>query len=70
MPEPVRMLVSLPPTLSAIKVGEDEMRVQISIPRTEWDRARVFYDLHGEVFVLSVEREADAIRNGTHPLSR
>ena len=67
MPEPVRFLASLPPILSSIKIGQDGMRVQFDVPESEMDQARRLLDLPGQVLVITIETEDEALRHGTHP---
>lgn len=67
MPEPVRFLASFPQVLAALKIGQDGMRIQLDIPESEMDQARRLLDLRGQVLVITVETEDDAIRHDTHP---
>jgi hypothetical protein len=67
MPEPVRFLASFPQVLAALKIGQDGMRIQLDIPESEMDQARRLLDMRGQVLVITVELEEDAIRHGTHP---
>jgi hypothetical protein len=58
--EPITFLASLPPIMSAIRMGLDETRLQLSIPATEREVVGKLGELHGKVLsvaILVVERE-------------
>lgn len=71
MPEPVRFLASFPPIGSAVKLSGngDGARVQLDIPESDVDVLRRLLDMRGQVLVVSIELEEDAIRRGTTPTS-
>lgn len=51
----IQFLASLPPILSAIKVGQDGMRVQLDISETEMGNAVRLVMMRGVVFRVTIE---------------
>lgn len=57
MSEPITFLASFPPIQSAIKVGQDGMRLQLDVPETEMANAVELLALRGKVLRVTVEIE-------------
>jgi hypothetical protein len=55
MSEPIAFLASFPPIQSAIKVGQDGMRIQLDIPETEMANAVELLALRNVVLKVTVE---------------
>jgi len=55
----VTFLASFPPIQSAIKVGQDGMRLQLDVPESEMDIANAVLRLRGKVFRVTLEPEDD-----------
>lgn len=54
MAEPITFLASLPPIMSAIRMGLDETRLQLSIPATEREAVGKLAELHGKVLSVAI----------------
>ena len=72
----VSFLASFPPIQSAIKVGQDGMRIQFDIPESEMGNAVELLGLRDCVLRVTVEREQlisnnnNAIQKGTDRKSK
>ena len=69
MAAPVRFLASFPPIGSAVKLSGngDGARIQLDIPESEIDVLRRLLAMRGQVLVVSIELEDEALAHGTHP---
>ncbi len=66
MSDTVTFLASLPPIMSAIRVGQDGMRVQFDIPESEMQEAEKLLGMRGKVLsvaIVVVNQENDQIRH-------
>lgn len=54
-PTHIFFLATLPPIQSAIKVGQDEARLQLALPASERDAVKASLDCHGKVLRVMVE---------------
>ena len=52
--DPVTFLASLPPIMSAIRIGQDGARLQLDIPATEAAAIGQLTALHGKVLSVAV----------------
>lgn len=55
--EKLAFLASLPPIQSAIKIGQDGMRLQLDIPETEMGNALGIIAWRDRVLVVTIEPE-------------
>lgn len=54
MSDPVTFLASLPPIMSAIRIGQDGARLQLEIPATEAAAIQQLCQMHGKVLSVAV----------------
>lgn len=52
--EPVTFLASLPPIMSAIRIGQDGARLQLDIPASEAAAIGFLGSLHGKVLSVAI----------------
>lgn len=55
---PVIFLANFPPIQSAIKVGQDGMRIQLDIPESEMVRAVLLLALREKVLKVTIEEHS------------
>jgi hypothetical protein len=58
--EPITFLASLPPIMSALRIGQDGCRLQLDIPASEDEAIQELTGLHGKVLSVAIvvaERE-------------
>jgi hypothetical protein len=60
----VQFLASFPPIQSAIKIGQDGMRIQLDIPETEMENAIALIALRDVVLRVAVEVDDAQIVGG------
>ena len=60
----VQFLASFPPIQSAIKIGQDGMRIQLDIPETEMENAIALIALRDVVLRVTVEVDDAQIIGG------
>ena len=57
MSEPVVMLATIPPIMTALKVdGSGGARLQLDIPETEREAIKALLDLRGAELIVTVQR--------------
>ena len=68
----VSFLASFPPIQSAIKVGQDGMRIQLDIPESEMANAVELLGLRDCVLSVEIERDGvnKSLRNGKAKIDR
>jgi len=55
----VAFLASFPPIQSAIKIGQDGMRLQLDVPEREMANAVEVLTLRGEVLRVTIEKQTE-----------
>ena len=72
MDEPITFLAHFPAIQSAIRVGDDGMRIQLQIPESELEQALWLIGMREQVLEITVkvvEKTQDVNRNGRKKLT-